>query len=825
MRACSACLAAVLAAAFGPAPAAAEGDVPAPAAPVLVVPAPEAAQEGASGSDAHFEEAAALYKGIIERQPDNKEVWWELIYGYSDRGMRKPAIEWLERYLERFPDEEKALEELTSLYQDEGDIDGAVRTIRLLLARNPEDEKRTDALVDVLNSDGRRGEAAKVLRGWIARHPEDAKRTDALIDLLNAEKRYGESIDVLREWRSRHPEDRERLGALLDLLGFLKRYEESVRELRAWLERRPDDEKRARELADLLVHLERYGEAEALASARTGGPEKAYWLEFLARVGSYAGDPAKSAKYYRELADLKGEDAVTLKRLGTQAFFAGDHAGAREALAKAASLEPDDHETLYHLAESELALGNKAAGKRRARQALDRTPPGGGPRAERRRLSLERRLTWDASLESRYRALAAKLPKDPEVLTGWIEGLLEHGRHEAAEEPVALLESRFPKRERAARLYRHDAAVERGDWRAAAEALEGLTPADESVRRLLAEAYYHSGRWKDARDALAGLPSGGEDCRSREMRWHVDRRLGSRWGPSFRLYSLPDETTLRTELRGTGRAKRDYIWTARAAQGEYRVKSRDSTRSVGEAEGSLAYHGKFPYQAGILAGASAGARRDSFWPGVFVDYAPPGGARFHGRYSYGRLWNDFAVPVTEGAVADDLRLAAENVIGRVYLQGEYQYNHYRVKGGGGADRYQLLPQVGYILRSGGGLCGAPFLAAGYQFFFDDASGDPAFFTRVPLVRRQRAHCVNLSYGQWWRRGLKGDFYAYGCGDPVRDLGFGDLYGISGRVRWAARPWLHAAVGYEYGRETAIGETGQSHTVTLVLEAPWHGGRD
>ena len=60
--------------------------------------------------------------------------------------------------------------------------------------------------------------------------------------------------------------------------------------------------------------------------------------------------------------------------------------------------------------------------------------------------------------------------------------------------------------------------------------------------------------------------------------------------------------------------------------------------------------------------------------------------------------------------------------------------------------------------------------------------------------------------------------AYGCADAVRDLSFGELFGIAGRLRWEPASWMGVVAGYEYGRETALGETGTSHTATLRLEA-------
>src|SRR5262249_57621574 len=98
------------------------------------------------------------------------------------------------------------------------------------------------------------------------------------------------------------------------------------------------------------------------------------------------------------------------------------------------------------LAELAFARGEKAGGRRRAREALELLPPGGDADAQRRRLRLRARLSWDEGLDRDFQALADSAPGRAEVLVDWVEALLEHGWLEEAAEPLALLKERFPAR-------------------------------------------------------------------------------------------------------------------------------------------------------------------------------------------------------------------------------------------------------------------------------------------------------------------------------------------------------------------------------------------
>ncbi|MFH1724250.1 MAG: tetratricopeptide repeat protein [Elusimicrobiota bacterium] len=778
-----------------------------------------------------FDDAAARFGAYLERRPDDRKIWWELIYSHVDRERDPEAAALLRRYVERFPDDSEAYDLISYVDGRRGEKFASIAPLKGFVARKPDNEKLARLLAGLLNESGRMDEAAGVYEVLIARQDSDKQLWRDVIYGFADRKRYPEAVAWLERFTKRFPDDPKGFEQLVYLHQTSGDHGKAVDVLKDYVIRHPEDEDKARALVDMLVYRERYPEAEAFLLERLkAAPKEAAWLTKLAQVYSYSGRPAEAAEYYRRSIDRSGETPELLKQLGANALFSADHRTAFQALRRAVELSPEDGEVLYYLAETEFARGHPDAGRRWARRALEKMPPGTDPLAERRRLRLEGKLGWSEGIERRYRALAEQRPEDPDVVTDWIDGLLAGGRADRAEEPLALLAERFPERERSRRLYAYEVAVRGGDWERAASSLEGWIerePEDAPVRRLLGEAYYHGGRWVEAEATLEGLPcESKEECHTAELLWQIRDRYGKLPGATFRYYNLPGDTSYRSGLVYRGYASRDLGWEADAGYGSYRVDSRGFSQGAADGEVRVRYEGRRPFRLGLSGAVSAGAPRDTVSPGVSLRYEPAGGPRLGVEYRYRRFWNDFALPVAAGSVADEARLEVEaRVRKRIYLQGQYLYNHYQEGGGGQTDRHQLIPGAGVVLLEGGGHCGRPYLSTGYQLFLEEAAGDEAFFRQVPLIRKSRSHCWNVSYNQWWRPGrVHANVYGYTCVDGTRSLGPGELFGFASQVRFVPASWLRVLAGYEYGQESALGVTGQSHTVTLKLEAPWDGRR-
>lgn len=574
------------------------------------------------------------------------------------------------------------------------------------------------------------------------------------------------------------------------------------------------DPQRARLLVELLIESRRYGEAETfLRDRRKRRPKEPLWVRLQAELDSARDRPLEAARRYRELIALEGSRPETLKRLGQESLYGGELAAAKDALLRAREGLPGDPEIPYELCQTAFESGDAEEGRRWAHETLNELGLAKGGEAERLRLRMEARLGWSQFIGWRYRKLAKKRPGDEQLLVDWLDGLLENSLTKEMEEPLKLLSERFPNKRKACDRYRYEMALKAGDWRKIMAALEASTrrgPAAPAPGRL--------------RIAMALMipfhPSLSKPDDEREMLMELRHGHDSQVGGTFRYYRLPSETSYESGLTYAAHLSLHTRLEAEAVAGDYRVPGRSfhGTAQIGQAK--LSYDPSPSLRAGLWGGFSAGAPKDSLSPGAFAAWRPSEAFEAHASYRHHRFWNEFAEAVAAGALADDAQATFSAAPWKhVYLGGNYQYNHYRTKGGLVARRTEAAPEGGFVILE------RPRLTMGYQFVMEDADGEDAFFNEVPLLRRARTHFMALNFSHWLVPGaLRAEAYFLNGQDSGRGFRFErlDLTESGASVHWDFRPGFGAHLAYEFGKEAPTGFLGQSHTVRLILEARWKG---
>lgn len=742
------------------------------------------ARVSALESAGRFGEALAGLRRLAELRPSDRRLLKRLAYDSLMAGDLAGAERSYVRLTEEDPSDRRTWLEAFYGFEKAGRPRDAARWLERAAAALPEDLEIGSALARNRLAAGDLEGAERAYAALLARRPRDRKLWMERVYAGYDRGRTERARELLEQFTRLFPEDAEghELGA--HLLESAGRREEAADLLAAYARRRPDDEKAARKLADLLGDLGRHAQAEELARRRREAlPADPFWIVMLARSLQAQGRGKEAVARYEEWLKAEGEKPETLLEAGREAHFAGEQEAARRLLLRARERSPEDGEAAYFLSETEAAASRPAEARRWAKAALG-SPLGRGPEGERRRLRLEGRLGWSPELDRRWRARADADPRDPAPLLEWMEGRLQNGLE--AREPLALFNERFPDRKAPHALPLAEAHLRSGDW--------------DQASRLLAEA---------------PPPAGGAEAGFRgELMRQIAERYGRRFGPAFLYESLPGQSRLETGLGWSGPLARAWRLDADWRHGEYRASGRpDAGFETGRA--LLGWGGPEGPGAGLELGASAGGPADRLWPGASLSWR---GKAFSAEagHRHRRSWTEYAQAAVAGADAQESWGGFEaRPLDRLYLGGRYQYNHYRA-GGARAWRSQLVPELGWTLSE------EPRLAALYQFVFDEADGQEAFFERVELIRRARAHYLGLGWSGRWGKAGRLEAYVYNGEDSGRGLDFlrGELFGASAGAGWSfGRSW-EAALRYEYGRQNPAGVAGERHEVSGSLRWRW-----
>lgn len=583
----------------------------------------------------------------------------------------------------------------------------------------------------------------------------------------------------------------------------------------------PDDRKKALFLADLLFESRRFQELEAAVTEWLAkDPEKGEWLVRMARLRAEQGRNKEAAGTYKQLLAERGDDSGILTQIGLHSYAAGDLAAAREYLSRALehSANPD---IPYHLAEISFAEGDAAGGRRWAEKALAQIPDASSLSNKRRRLRLRSRLGWDDALDQEYQQLYASNPQDAETLLDWGAVLVRAGHYEALEEPVALLKERFPDTDKRRRHLESDLLSRKGDKRkltAFYEESSRLYPDDASYRYPLGEAYFEARRWEDSRREFRATQAWETTRRASE--YHLEelhRQYDHHAGPHFFYKHSEGSIASGLSAQYHGYARRDVRVEARAGRTEYRRRSSGAGAGMTGLWGSIARESS-DWVLGTDFDLSAAPGLTALSPGAFGEWSPCKGCLVKGSGALRRAWTGSGEGALVGAKTDIMRLSGRfRPLPRLSLGGRLAFDRITVRPGGTALQTQWGPEAIWVLKD------RPFYSGlSYRLSGGGASGDPEFFTSLPLLGRHLTHYLTLSASRHFvERKLRMGAYVYNGHDSGRSRRFGTASLVGGgadcELQTGNIQWL---CSYEYSQDDESGVGGKSHTIRFGALWRW-----
>lgn len=202
---------------------------------IQLQPAPPTPQEEAAAlrekfaealdlSDAgELDEAEALYKEILEAQPDMAEAYQNLGYLYMQKEDWAAAQSVYEKALELRPGSSEITTALAVVYQRSGQDERATELIARAAAENPLDAVAQFNRGGLLLNSGDTAAAIQSFEAALAADPEMAEAHYYLGTVLVGEGRTPEAIDHLEKYLSMNPDQEEHVATAEGLLQALKK--------------------------------------------------------------------------------------------------------------------------------------------------------------------------------------------------------------------------------------------------------------------------------------------------------------------------------------------------------------------------------------------------------------------------------------------------------------------------------------------------------------------------------------------------------------------------------------------------------------------------
>lgn len=581
------------------------------------------------------------------------------------------------------------------------------------------------------------------------------------------------------------------------------------------------ERRRALHLTDLLIDEGRLAEAEEFLNERMPlDNERDPWLMRLATLRAQQRRHREAAAIYREMLGRRGEDVGLLMQLGLQEYAAKDYAAAEAALERARARSTDPS-VLYYLSELAYTRDQDAKGRDLAEKALAKFKRATTTSQMRMRLRLRSRLEYGDSLHEAYGKLFEHDRTEAGTLEEWVDALYRAELWAEAEEPLRLLEERFPERRRSW-LYLEGERMRKvaGDeerLRFLAEAVKEF-PQEDSLRLSLADAEIRDLRWERARHHLVSITTASPSYRwSSELLETVRREGDHHAGPFYRWRDSPSAKVTEAGLAARGYLREHLRFEAEASRFSVDSKARGSRETPAGAN-LLVLAERRRWTAGGDLDLRSGGGVGSVSPGARWSWRPRDSASFEASAYLRRAWTESADSLSAAAKADEASVGWRvRPLKRLGFSGEARVDRITVRGGGTGSQLLVTPGLSVTLLN------RPFYAsAGWRMALLDATGNSAFFAALPLQRRARAHYGTFSVGKsFFGSRLRTDAYVFNGHDPERRRRFTsfDLYGWGANVAADVGP-VAVAAGWSMSRDDESGAGGQSRSGRLMLQWRW-----
>jgi tetratricopeptide (TPR) repeat protein len=343
----------------------------------------------AKAKSGHWKEAEALYKGLHELDPADREISAALIDLYEDQDKMDDALALLEELQKRDPSNAAVGERIVLDLARAGRFAESEKRARDLVAQRPENAAAKRLLATVLFEQSQSAEGEKILRALADADPDDPSARRALASEFVRERRFDAAKPIYDDLIKRAGNDpakadsKQAATVELGFIDYLQRDYDGARKILApvALNGKQVNSRAAR----ILLAADRDSEnwTDGLQSARAyaaAEPNEAEWTaaaaEFLwhsdrkaaeakldemgksddidrlnAAGDAYARlkDYEAAARISREASREYPENTEALFRLGSSLERSGNAAEAEEVFLKILAMRPNDAPTLNYL--------------------------------------------------------------------------------------------------------------------------------------------------------------------------------------------------------------------------------------------------------------------------------------------------------------------------------------------------------------------------------------------------------------------------------------------------------------------------------------------
>jgi pentatricopeptide repeat protein len=335
----------------------------------------------AKAKSGHVAEAEALYRGLYDADPGDREIAAALIDVLEDEDKLDDALAVLEKLQARDPGNPAIAERIVLDLARAGRFAEAEKQARALVASRPENRSGQRLLATVLFEQGRTAEGEQILRHLISLDADDMASRRALASELGRERRFDEARSMYQQMMQDGGTEESRAEAKAQAeveLGFLAYLQKNWNEARQILAPLAVADGRVRgRAARILLAVDRDGEdfpdglarAKAFAAAEPNEPD---WAAATAEFRYRLGEKKAAEASLEELGDsgdldrmLAAADAYGRLKLYTAAARI-----AREAVRKF----PESTDALFRLGSSLERAGSPAEAETVFLQILAKRP-------------------------------------------------------------------------------------------------------------------------------------------------------------------------------------------------------------------------------------------------------------------------------------------------------------------------------------------------------------------------------------------------------------------------------------------------------------------
>ena len=306
-------------------------------------------------------EAAQMYQGAIDVDPDNLGARTNLARLYVFSAVPDKALEYLKPALEKHPDSAELLTLRAAAKVQQKDIAGGEADARRAVELQPDNPDSIATLAGIYVSQKKLSEAEALLTDGVKRNPTTVDLRLALAQLYGSEGRPADSERLLLELVKMRPDDRSQRVRLAQFYAGQNQTDAAERVLREGVTAMPAD----RELKLALVNFLAARRSPEVAEKELNGMIAADAADVelklaLARFYETSKQPTRAEATYQQIIDTEKLNPAGLAardRLALLRVQRNDIPGAEKLIAEVLAKSPRDDEAL--LLHGNIALDHK----------------------------------------------------------------------------------------------------------------------------------------------------------------------------------------------------------------------------------------------------------------------------------------------------------------------------------------------------------------------------------------------------------------------------------------------------------------------------------